>query len=847
MSNYKKVSAVIAICSSMYNYSAFARDFKDLDSIQNEYTRREADRSVVFGYLKTGTSLAMIGVGAAAAAGSFGVLAPATIPLTTLGVTGVVSGLDILSQMVSSEQITEQYNAFIFKVYKNDSDAFKVILSEKDDVKRSQLIFNKISELNDYKNLIPSDPAKRSIYNSTAIIKIIEVTKGLAAENIEQSNAIRKLEANYNSLKSKMDNPEKRKLLISYNENALEASKNLAETTKNASRAVASIDGATAEELKDPKHPKVVTPKAATFKENYEKFHSTLEQTLFYYQGAYQIAVNLGLNGKDQERMAKGMMYLNTAFSISKAYVTMNPQDIMGAAINVTSLFGKKQQVDPKHEAIMASFGKLFETQALILKNQAEIYNLQIKNYELLVSLYEYSQKEFIKLEDGLDLILGGQAVLQKQVVDYSSLSPKLDACDAFLNSRIVCPPSDFEDADSLLSCVKRSAKTNFEIPHVIYTNTLYGQYMNLSEVEEHLKSNFDSYNACQSGMADLFPSKTSGSIHSAFLTSVVVENGKTGYQEIVSKNYLPLLDLTKIFYRNNNDLFLFYLLISNPSPSLNQFSYKLMSASHWLKTTEIDKVKALSGKQVLNALENLIYVPNLEKYVVTELQMLPYMQYVPSNFNMSSSLDPNFLAVGLKNSSNSRIADRLFSLEKLVNIAIAQQTLLSGEPFIDKVDYLLQDENIGTREQNAILKLLRNNSFFRLNYLKLVLRNFLGYSFNRNPNLDYAKQFDTNLKSYREYVSSGFRSCESKKCNEPIFLELNKKFKLEGNRIRFNDRERGDFLVELPDADFLSTSNLEHTAELKRLFTLRSIIENKIYESSKFTDIAINQNYYTF
>ena len=847
MSQIRKIISCAAVTGLCLSATAGIDDFKNLDSLQKAYAERESIRYYVMTGVKTLGGIGATGLGIAATAGSFGTLSPWTMPLVGGGIALGLSGLDDLSKMVSSKSLNEQYNSFIYALYKQDSAAFASILKEPDDVKRAKTVLEKIATLDSYKELIPSDPAKRSIYNSAAIVKIIEVTKALAQENIDQNVELKKLESDYASLKKKMESLETKRQVTAFNEALINATLSYAQATDGARRAIASIDQAEIEDIKDPANPKVFTPKDKNFREEYQKFHSYLEQTASYYESAYQIAVNLGLHGKDQERMSKGMAYLNTAISVSRAIATNEPQAYMAAAVSVTGLFAKKSAVDPKHQQIMEAFGKMFEMQTMILKNQQEIYNLQVKNYELLVSLYEFTQKEFIQMNDGLDVILGGQAVLQKQIVDYSKLRSQLESCDEFLNSRLNCPPSELEDPSTIPDCLKRSLKTDFEVPtDKIYYTGVYGQFKNLSSVENHLKNNLEAYYACQEGMATLFPATTSN-IHSAFLTSNVVEAGATGYQTIVAKSYLPLMDLAKKYYAKDNDLYLLYVMLLNPSTTLNQYPFKYLNARQWMNSLNTDDSRSLSAKQVQNVLENLIYVPNLEKYVSIELQMLNYMQYVPSSFTTDSNLDPTFLETGLNNSGNRKIADRLFTLEKMVNVAIAQQTLLAGEPFIDKVDFFLQPSNAGTPEAAAALKLLRSNVFFRLNYLKHNLRSALSYSVNRNPALSYEKQLEVNLKLYNEYVTSGYQSCNQANCENVIFKGLSNRYKLSGKKIRFLDKDRGDFTVELPSADFLSNNSFEHTAEMKRLFSLRVLIESYIYKSKTFSDLAIDKNFYAF
>jgi hypothetical protein len=291
--------------------------------------------------------------------------------------------------------------------------------------------------------------------------------------------------------------------------------------------------------------------------------------------------------------------------------------------------------------------------------------------------------------------------------------------------------------------------------------------------------------------------------------------------------------------------------MLLSPSQSINQYNFKLTNAKRWFNSVEFDQERKLSQKTYQDVLENLIYVPNLEKYASIQLQMLNYTQYVPSKFDANSTLNPNFLKVGLANSTNETIRNRLLILEKLVNVAIAQQSLLSGEPFVGQVDYLLNPSNAGTVAQNAVLKLLRNNTFFRLNYLKLSLRNMLTYTVNRKPNLKYTEQLNANLKAYADYINSGYQNCEIKgqqknpNCDEVIYSGLSDHFKIIGKKIIITDKDRGDFSIDLPNAEYLSTNNFEHTAELKRLYSLRALIDSYVFKSKDFYNRAIDENYY--
>lgn len=837
----KLLTLSLAACAA--NGTAAQDDFKTLSDLQKLHEQHDQARSLTMGGVRLASSFSLMAIGTYTTVQSGFTSTPYTWPMIALGLTEMTDSLVDLTKWKSASNVSEQYNAFIYEVYKKDANEFKTALAEPDDVKRAKWMLAKVTDLSTYKDLVPNDADKRSIYNSTAIIKIIEVTKALAQEDLTQGAVIKKLQDDFNALKNKCDDPDTKKKVVLLNDKLLDAAKAIGATTQQAARTVASLDGAKPSELVNPANPAQPTAKAQDFTKEYEKFHTDLEKAARFYGEAYVLAVNLGLHGKDQERMQKGVTYLDAVVTVSKAITTKEPHDIMAAAISVTSLFGKKTAGDPKHEQIMAAFDKMFELQTAMLQNQARIYEVQVKNYELLVSLYDMTEKGFVKVDDTLKVLLGGQAVLQKAVVDYSTLLPELQACDQFFNSRIECPPSELEDVNSIPKCLKRSLKTHFEVPaRTMNYAGVFGQYNAMAPLQAHFTKHVGHYRQCKAGLDRIFGIPASP-VHSAFLTAATVADNSTGYEKVVATSYEPLLELTRRYYSHNNDTFLLYLLLSSPAAELGKFDVRLSAASRWL--ADISNEKALTPAQVMNNLGALIYVPNLEKYVSIGLQMLPYQEFVPDNADAATAISPEILSRGVFHSTNDAIANRLYIMEKLVSIAIAQQSLLSGEPFIGTVDYFLEPRNSETPEAKAAAKLLRHNTLFRTNYLKQSLRNMLTYQVNRDGKLTYPAQFTANLKLYEEYLRSGFEKCGKGDCTDPMFAALRKRFRVLGSTVVFRDHMGIDFAVSLPTGQELASDSYVYPQELKRLLDLRSLIEAAIYKSSLFVRTAIDQNNY--
>jgi hypothetical protein len=810
-------------------------DFNKIDEITKEFSSRDRTRAIVMTGVSTGF---------------------AYVPIVGGGLSKTFDVLDKAAEWNMNKELAEQYQYYLYKIYLNDSKFFKSALEIKNDVDRAKTIFSKISDLDDYHKLIPGNPKNQAIYNSYAIEKIIEVTKALGAENVEQSKAIEELQTNYNSLQKKLAMKEGGRTIASLNENITSSQLEFQKAAEKAKKALSTIDNLKSTDIINENDPKLKTKAVEQFAYNYNDFNESLQKGVAYAANAYQMAVNLGLHGSDQEKVAKGLQYFAAVATISNAIVKQDPQSIMQAGLAITSLFGHpKGQEDLKHKEIMEAFGQMFEMQRAMLKNQAEMYALEVKNYELISSLYQMSQSKFVDISDGLDIILGNEAVLQKSIVDYSNLAPNLEACDIFLNSRFSCPPSELEDHSNISKCIKRISKTNFEIPNnTFFMSTIFGNYNKLDDAKKHLTENYDDYLKCQKGMSDLFAS-TSADAHSAFLVASTIDSNQTGYQQVVAKTYAPLTSLVKKLYSTDVDAYTLYSILLAPSTQLNQFSFKLLNASSWYNS--IDSDNFLTKNQVYTALDNLIYVPNFEKYALQQIQMINYSENIKKDSNGDLDLNPNFITSPLVNSKNKKIADRLFNLEKIVNIAIAQQTLLSGQPFLELAENYISKSMAGTSEQELTLKLIKNNGFFRINFLKQLLRNVLGNSIKKD--LSYSPEYKTfnqrlakNIEDYEKYRLANNQECNSSvkkedKCKSDIYNTLSQYLELKGNKIIFKDYQNQTFQIELPEARLLKVDSIENTAELKQLYKLRSLLEEIISKSDFFFNFAINQNYYTF
>lgn len=126
-----------------------------------------------------------------------------------------------------------------------------------------------------------------------------------------------------------------------------------------------------------------------------------------------QLALNVGLKGKDLERADKILRYVDAAAAVAIAYAAPSPTTVISAAVAVTGLFAKKRpKRDPKFEAIMSQFGllhkrldQIVENQVVLAQNQAEILKNQQQILDAVAQAYSGLTYQLADISESLNEI----------------------------------------------------------------------------------------------------------------------------------------------------------------------------------------------------------------------------------------------------------------------------------------------------------------------------------------------------------------------------------------------------------------------------------------------------------
>lgn len=740
----------------------------------------------------------------------------------------------------------ETVDANLGEVLKREKRKLVQILKEENSALRTRLMWEEFQN-NDLFKQITSDMPDSSFksFSSRAILVLAERTEILAKEVANNTLNIDVLRNSYIKFSSDISAQlENIRAKVENDKKLDEATVRIQGNLQNISRAPASLlekpkDGESKEErVRRRKEEEALKLEYANLEQNLQEFN-------MYVQGSYQIALNLGLKGKDAERMGEVVKYVGVATSLGMAYANPNPQSIMNAVVGLSSLFGKEKP-DPaveRHKEVMAAFNTVFENQIKIMKNQKIIIDSINNLSEKLDKFQEENRRWFVSMNDNFEKVLGNQAVMIDAIRELSTRETVRQQCRTFLNTRFNCDFTDLQEIDGdIPHCIKTiSRKKEPFIPRSVKQTInpvmIRGEFSEYEALVNHFykMGNPENYQACMNELLRIFASADRDILYAKFYS----KNYQSIYNSDIQPILFPLVDLTETFFSNpytdnsERDLTFnaLYLTLSLPNATHAWSPARTRNVKRGIK---IDRF--LNKGSSIKFLKELFHVPALKQYVGFLLEMTPYMDIVKPKSLWDRTLyvvRPSEAFKAVKEDPNPDTVKMLRNALYFVNVAIAQQALMSGDQLISLIDRRLDLKN---RNHEKLYGALSKGFALSSNFTTHIIKNALKYTRLNYVGIDYEKNFKENLKHYEKYYSSEFSKCEydfKKKqykegCNSVFVKKLFGRYKLVGRMLVFESGVK-QYPVPLPSPKSVEAGKFFYTTQLYELQELKEQILEKV------------------
>ncbi|MCO4755831.1 MAG: hypothetical protein KC478_15225 [Bacteriovoracaceae bacterium] len=753
-------------------------------------------------------------------------------------------------------QIQEGARGAIYKAWVADRARIETAFRVTDHVERTKKVYDVLNEMDAFGYKLGEDRLstdERAILNSRMILRLSVVTKEITFNTLQNTQEIDKLKASGEKykqfLRSKFPDfqnflkleGERQELYQEFNEGSGRAARRIASVMENN----------TPEDIRSGT---ISEADKVTLKETMAEVADTMAKAEEYLSKSAIIANNL-LKGKDLERANKAIFYASNGVKviggIAKAY-SGDPMGAMDAMVGISNLIGGNSKPSPealRHQAVMKAFGQVFANQRKIIKNQERMFKLQVKTYKLLANLHKLTRQNFRYLNERIDVMLGNQAALLGNVVEFSDVKENLNYCKDFLNSRFKCRPEFLESNGDILKCISQVKNqkevgdyrdTFVPVEQPMSTVLVQGGYSDYSKMLEHFNvgQNKTGFKKCYSGLKTLL----GHDLHPLFLSRTYPKEGSfTSYNDdFLFPVYKPLMELAgKYFMSNEKSANSFYKALLIPHKdftALSQKSQRMMTLF-----TDVDEYELLTQTQIKDGLTSHVYVPALDHYLSAFTEMSSYWDLVEGNVSNNFNLVSYDGFGGLMNTSGSQDLNKYYrKLVKVVEIAIAQQNLLSGDiliPFIRNI------AKRGKRHPDFLTaeKAVKNNQYLARNLFVYSLTK--AFDSKSNPK----KYYD----SYRNYRVNGLGGCSwdnSKKsygsgCKLKFLMEVSLPFVFKPNGIFLRDSETAK--VNPVTTESLKEKQLVFSPHFYRTMKLKNQLYSRMANFKGVTKAALDDNLY--
>ena len=370
---------------------------------------------------------------------------------------------------------------------------------------------------------------------------------------------------------------------------------------------------------------------------------------------------------------------------------------------------------------------------------------------------------------EGLDdLILSTKRLRLEEVatratlVATSALGFKLNACKSFVDGRSG-PVGEFTEVQA-------------KIPNTGFT---IGEFVEWDALVDYYNSEQLSFKECFEAISNVFGVHAGGQF-SPLITMATYANGGGGnLSSYIEPGFRPLSELfARSFPVGERDgggrhagVDVFCSLLNSPL-SYDEIGYRGSNSSRCRSggSRDVDPTAALRGlaaDEDLQTMEipNLIHPNWLQYYAYLLMEVLPYRSLIDDEYKIRRP-EKLLSADDRVGEIRGREANGLIrGAYRLVNIAIAQQVLLTGDVMLPVIHRVLWGSQEGTEDRRDVVAILEHHKNLSRNYLVMQLSRELH---RHNSGIDYdgvgffGRNLEEYAKLYRCRSRSGSRDVDS-------------------------------------------------------------------------------------
>jgi len=509
-------------------------------------------------------------------------------------------------------------------------------------------------------------------------------------------------------------------------------------------------------------------------------------------QSIMNIANNIGDElGINPEFLKRANDLVNTGATLTNAYLAFSSGNMLGAVSQASNLFGgnsdpasnRHAQIMKRLDIIDKKLDHVIENQKLLLENQQKMINLQIDTLKAISLLSKDIDSKFQKIMEKLDFIHADIIYNREVMLNFA-----------------------FRDIENLEIFVRKYEQKKYKIQ--------YGRLAVYADRVQHWRNySFAFLGARQVLLQQLNPNKIGDFI------KLESYSKKGDFKEI--NQTLKTFEVFVSFivrYTSQDKIITSGLLASKSILDIENKQEILAS-----KTPDY----------FFNALKNMVSIFHLE--VITELLVKTHDYYRLINYSKDSEL----LSLDKIYDNNTIVEtgiDLLNDLEKIINIAIIQENILSGDIMLQILyDNLIEEIKKDTTKSikyDSIINILHSKELFKKNFTKYLLKSELLKT--KTTLIQYYTALNV-TDNVNKILRNMFSELGLK--NGLEYIDGNSKYS-KGWYIHLPYDKDGEYVsLKLPIFSEYDNGRIHYRPEMERLHQLKNIVIDEIfdYENSEF------------
>ena len=496
-----------------------------------------------------------------------------------------------------------------------------------------------------------------------------------------------------------------------------------------------------------------------------ETAQNVLSATEDVQDGAHAVAnilLKTGVLAPEDARDA--LEIVDKAKGLASVGASVYTGNVVGVLTGISSLLGSGgpapnpqvmaslDEISDRQREMLQRQQRLLEGQQEIIQGQQDILE-KIKDFERqMTALERQMMARFDEVRHSITEVQWEIAQLGRTLRDYSYLGVNLAGCEDFTKRRTNYGLVSHRDREY--------------VPEIVSFVT--GEWRDWDGLRRHYESNSKIWASCFSpAIRTLF---SASRIHRAFLMSTYTsDEGRGLLSNYINPGFNPLVRLLARHYpleaegTKPEERMRTFCSLLNSSLTYEGIDYRgytlfANNVGRYCRLNEnsIDPVSTFYRESVSSRLDSgpwLIHPDALIYFSYLLMEVLPYYQMTQEDGRLLTSDAVAYGGPG---------RDRIVEIElvqtayRLVNIAIAQQTLLTGDIFLPLIHRYLFSPASSPDDRKDVINILKHNTFIAKNYLVMQLRRELQLSTKRNSSADQpGNVFSENMQLYQTIFRS--------------------------------------------------------------------------------------------